>query len=53
MKIEMAFSAGFKYVTTISLYETFKNGTQPLQLLCFDSEVVVSLQSSGRPRGKG
>lgn len=53
MKIEMVFLVGFKYVTTISLYETFKNGTQPLQLLCFDSDVVVTLLSSGRPRGKG
>ncbi len=44
---------GYRYVTTLSLYEYFKNDTPPLQLMCLDSDVIVTLQSNSRTRHRG
>lgn len=44
---------GFRYITTIAFYEMVKNSTKPLQLMCLDSDVSITLQSNGRHRNKG
>ncbi|XP_037034117.1 uncharacterized protein LOC119072897 [Bradysia coprophila] len=45
---------GYRYVTTLSLYETPKGDSHHLQLACLDSDVIVTVQyTSGRSRHKG